>query len=84
MAVMERTEGVKMKVPRDLWRYRLLEKREQRVITNETFEMMARVYGLSYPEVAAAESALLNAPPLPCVVSHPCLVRILEVDADSL
>lgn len=84
LAVLSRTDGVKMKVPTDLWRYHLTERREQRVITTDTVDMMIRVYGVNLRDIEDVESAFLSAPQLPCILSHPTLDRIMAVDRDSM
>jgi len=84
LAVMRRTEGVSMKIPTDLWKYRLPEDRKQCVIIGETYAMMQRVYGVSAQQIESAEDALLRAPALPCVVQHPVLDQIMAVDAADL
>jgi hypothetical protein len=84
LAVMRRTEGVSMKIPTDLWKYRLPEDRKQCVIIGETYAMMQRVYGVSAQQIESAEEALLRAPALPCVVQHPVLDQIMAVDVADL
>lgn len=84
LAVLRRTEGINMKVPTDLWKFHLTEEREQRVLTTDTFDMMQRVYGLDYVAIDQLERAFLELPELPCVISHPSLDRVLEVDAEFM
>jgi len=83
LSVMRKTEDVRMKIPAELWKFRLPESRTTQLVTHKSFEMMERVYGLNQQEVLALESLLLVAA-LPSTIAHPSLDKIFSVDSDSM
>jgi hypothetical protein len=83
ISVLEQTEGVHMRVPQELWKFRLPATRKAVTVTPYTFRMMEDVYGLSAREVAETEDVLLRATLGEIVNSHG-LMKIFSVDAGSM
>jgi len=80
VSVLQKTRNVKMKVPRDLSKYRLPEVREAYVSTNQTLDMIGDVYGISWEEIQEAERQLMGVPTLPAFLSSRIIDRLVRVD----
>jgi hypothetical protein len=72
-----------MRVPQELWKFRLPATRKAVTVTPYTFRMMEDVYGLSPLEVAQTEDVLLRAA-LGEIVNSQGLMKIFSVDAGSM
>lgn len=83
ISVLEQTDGVHMRVPQELWKWRMPAERRPVTVTPYTFDMLQSVYGLSKTQVALLEHALLCAT-LGEIINNEWLMQIFEVDKASM
>jgi hypothetical protein len=79
---LRKTTGVAMKIPMDLWKYRMPKDREQRFLIPETYDVFEQVYGLSYAEITECERRLLKISNLPSLVYDYAVSRMICIDND--
>jgi hypothetical protein len=82
LSILRKTTGVAMKIPMDLWKYRMPKDREQRFLIPETYDVFEQVYGLSYAEITECERRLLKISNLPSLVYDYAVSRMICIDND--